>query len=136
MDLQELPGFYRQLDSRYRIVNGDLDSATYTNVESNFTYSAGFARHRWFHYKEGFSPVLVERLLDECRLDRDSVVCDPFCGAGTTLAVAKARGMRSYGFEVNPFAAFITRVKTAGYTPGDMEEFQGLLGTAVKRLVE
>ena len=127
MDLQELPGFYRQLDSRYRIVNGDLDSATYTNVESNFTYSAGFARHRWFHYKEGFSPVLVERLLDECCLDRDSVVCDPFCGAGTTLAVAKARGMRSYGFEVNPFAAFITRVKTAGYTPGDMEEFQGLL---------
>ena len=122
-----MPDFYAALDRQYHVTNNDLESATYTKVDSNFVYSAGYARHRWFNYKEGFSPVLVEKIFDECHLDRSAVVCDPFCGAGTTLAVAKAKGMHSIGFEVNPFAAFITKVKTEDYGREDMEAFKVLL---------
>ena len=92
MNFNDLPAFYANLDKRYNVTNNDLQNATYTNVDCNFVFSADFARHRWFNYKEGFSPVLVDRIFSEYSLDTNSVVCDPFCGAGTTLAVAKAKG--------------------------------------------
>ena len=128
MDFSNLPEFYANLDALYPTTNNELTNATYTNVDCNFVFSAKFARHRWFNYKEGFSPVLVQKIFDEYSLNADSRVCDPFCGAGTTLAVAKANGMQSYGFEVNPFAAFITRVKTADYTEQDILKFQSVSG--------
>ena len=93
MDYNSLPAFYAALDAKYNVTNNDLNSATYTNVDCNFVYSAKYARHRWFNYKEGFSPILVEKIFNEYKLDKSSVVCDPFCGAGTTVAVAKAKGM-------------------------------------------
>ncbi|WP_295095385.1 DNA methyltransferase [Ruminococcus sp.] len=127
MNFYDLPAFYEILDSKYNVTNNELDSATYTNVDCNFVFSAKYARHRWFNYKEGFSPILVEKTFDEYGLDKNSVVCDPFCGAGTTLAVAKVKGMKSIGFEVNPFAAFITKVKTEDYTQKDIASFKKLL---------
>ena len=127
MDYNSLPNFYAALDAKYNVTNNELNSATYTNVDCNFVYSAKYARHRWFNYKEGFSPILVEKIFNEYKLDKSSVVCDPFCGAGTTVAVAKAKGMRSIGFEVNPFAAFITKVKTEDYSKEDMDKFETLL---------
>lgn len=127
MDFKDLPAFYQELDSRYYVTNNELNNATYTNVDSNFVFSAEYARHRWFNYKEGFSPVLVEKIFEEYDLNEGSVVCDPFCGAGTTLLVAKAKGMDSIGFEVNPFAALITRIKTANYEDKDIKEFKNIL---------
>ena len=120
MEISDLLAFYKKLDSEFHVTQNNLVAATYTNVSSNFVFSADYARHRWFNYKEGFSPVLVEKIFHEYNLTTDSIVCDPFCGAGTTLAVAKANGMRSVGFEVNPFAAFITRVKTNDYSQEDI----------------
>lgn len=90
MDYNSLPNFYAALDAKYNVTNNELNSATYTNVDCNFVYSAKYARHRWFNYKEGFSPILVEKIFNEYKLNKSSVVCDPFCGAGTTVAVAKA----------------------------------------------
>jgi len=127
MDFENLPSFYEELEKKFFVTNADLDAATYTNVDSNFVFSANYARHRWFNYKEGFSPVLVEKLFNEYKLQKDAIICDPFCGAGTTLTVAKARGMASIGFEVNPFAAFITRIKTADYSSDDISKFQNVV---------
>lgn len=127
MEFVDLPVFYKNLDEKFFVTNGELESATYTNVDSNFVFSAKYARHRWFNYKEGFSPILVEKLFDEYGLNEKSVVCDPFCGAGTTLAVAKTKGMHSIGFEVNPFAAFITKIKIENYEKSDIDEFKKLL---------
>lgn len=127
MELNDLLDFYEQLDTEFEVENNSLDSAKYTNVESNFVYSINYARHRWFNYKEGFSPVLVEREFEEYGIDNSCIVCDPFCGAGTTLAVAKSRGIKAIGFEVNPFAAFITKVKTNNYTEEDVQQYIQLL---------
>lgn len=127
MDYANLPEYYSRLDKQFNIKNADIDAATYTNVDSNFVFSSNYPRHRWFNYKEGFSPVLVERIFNEYGLTKDSIVCDPFCGAGTTLAVAKAQGMSSIGFEVNPFAAFVTKVKTTDYNDNDIAAFKDVV---------
>ena len=39
-------------------------------------------------------------------------VLDPYCGSGTTLLEAKRRGINSIGFDLNPLALFISRMKT------------------------
>ncbi len=127
MKLNNLDSFYCELDGKFNITNNELTNATYINTDSNFVKSFSYARHRWFNYKEGFSPVLVQKIFDEYELKENSLVCDPFCGAGTTLLVAKANGINSIGFEVNPFATFITKVKTDDYTNADMKIFSTLV---------
>lgn len=127
MDYSYLPEFYNKLDAQFNVKNKKIETATYTNVDSNFVLSSNYPRHRWFNYKEGFSPVLVERIFKEYNINSDSIICDPFCGAGTTLAVAKTQGLTSIGFEVNPFAAFITKTKTSNYEIIDINIFQSLL---------
>ena len=131
----DLPKFYNDLDTQFNVTNNDLSHASYQS-DSNFTLSTKYPRHRWFYYKEGFSPVLVENLLDEFSATKSTIVCDPFCGAGTTLAVAQANGMRSIGFEVNPFAALVSFVKTAHYTPTEISTFREYLAELPKQEVD
>lgn len=128
MNKSDLTTFYENIDSKYKVTNNALQSASYLS-DSNFTLSSKYPRHRWFYYKEGFSPVLVENLLNEFKATKDSIICDPFCGAGTTLAVAQANDMRSFGFEVNPFAVLISSVKTVMYSPAEASTFESYLAT-------
>lgn len=71
--------------------------------------------HRWYYYKEAFSPSLPAQLLDDLQLGSGLRVLDPFAGVGTT-----ALGLRSdprvsevVGVEYSPFAAFVGRTKLA-----------------------
>lgn len=67
--------------------------------------------HRWFYYKEGFSPQLVESLLGELSVPKKSLVLDPFCGAGTTLLACKQANRNAVGFDALPLAVFVSNVK-------------------------
>ena len=69
-------------------------------------------RHRWYYYKEGFSPRLVSTAIDELRLKENDLVIDPFNGSGTVTLTCALKGIPSIGFEVNPFTAFIAKAKT------------------------
>lgn len=69
------------------------------------------ARHRWYYYKEGFSPSLVENAIDTLGLTSTDVIIDPFNGSGTVTLTAAMKGINSFGFEVNPFTAFIAKTK-------------------------
>lgn len=120
--------FYQELDDRFNVTNGDLQSATYRALV-NFTGSVNHPRHRWFYYREGFSPDLVQALLTEFGIPQNGYVCDPFCGAGTTLTVAHSNGQRAVGFEVNPFSAFVARVKTRNYSEETVAALSRVLGT-------
>ncbi|MEM1689472.1 MAG: DNA methyltransferase [Candidatus Hadarchaeales archaeon] len=71
--------------------------------------------YRWFQLKESFSSHLVLTLLDLWKPDRNSLVLDPFCGAGTTLLACKEAGLSSIGFDVHPLFLFASRVKTSDY---------------------
>lgn len=79
------------------------------------------ARHRWYYYKEGFSPTLVENAIETLGLTATDLIVDPFNGSGTVTLTAAMNGIKSYGFEVNPFTAFIakTKVKSVGVNTFD-----------------
>jgi DNA modification methylase len=79
--------------------------------------------HNWYLFKEGFSRQLVDILLDNFSLDKDSVVFDPFCGTGTTPLTCKQRGLKSIGFDVSPFFVFVSRVKTRDYDLKELKEY-------------
>lgn len=79
---------------------------------SNAVDTVNLPRHRWYYYKEGFSPNLVEKAISELHLDGTSLVIDPFNGSGTVTLTCAMKGIPSVGVEVNPFTAFIAKTKT------------------------
>lgn len=72
-------------------------------------------RHRWYYYKEGFSPSLVKKAIEMLSLKENDLILDPFNGSGTVTLTCSENNVPSIGLEVNPFTAFIakTKVKTA-----------------------
>ena len=79
---------------------------------SNAVDTINLPRHRWYYYKEGFSPNLVEKAINELHLSENSLVIDPFNGSGTVTLTCALKGIPSIGIEVNPFTAFIAKTKT------------------------
>jgi DNA modification methylase len=79
-------------------------------------------RHRWYYYKEGFSPSLVDNAIDTLGLGQNDLIIDPFNGSGTVTLTSAMNGIQSLGFEVNPFTAFIanTKVKNAEISEFDL----------------
>jgi hypothetical protein len=56
------------------------------------------------------APELAIAQLD--RLVSDAVVLDPMSGSGTVVRHAAERGLKSYGFDLDPLAVLISRVST------------------------
>ena len=50
------------------------------------------------------------------RKTRGALVCDPYCGRGTTIFAARTLGLRVYGVDVAPVAVAIARAKVARTT--------------------
>jgi hypothetical protein len=70
--------------------------------------------HRWFRYREGFSPALVGAL----GLGRR--ILDPFCGSGSIMVGAAQQERSAVGIDVNPLAAFVSRVKLSALGAADV----------------
>lgn len=68
--------------------------------------------HRLHPYLGKFIPQLAEIFL---RKFKPRLVCDPFCGSGTTLVEATALGINSIGCDISEFNCILSRVKTAKY---------------------
>ncbi len=73
--------------------------------------------HRWVPWIAGFSGQFVQdafrEFLSNKKNARRPVVLDPFAGVGTTLVEAVLHGYDTIGFEINPYASFVARVKLA-----------------------
>lgn len=81
--------------------------------------------HRWFRYREGFSPRLLDHFSDsKYRLD-------PFCGCGTTLLESTRQGVHSFGIDLNPLATFVARTKTTRYSEKDRRDFLKLVKISI-----
>jgi len=76
--------------------------------------------HSWFKFLQGFSPKLVELMLEELGATPSDRVFDPFCGCGTTLLTAKQLGYSSWGIDILPVAVFVTQVKLRDASAYDM----------------
>lgn len=68
-------------------------------------------RHRWYFFKEAFSPEIVDYAIEHSRIPPEGLILDPFCGSGTVPLQASLQGYRGHGIEVNPFLAFVARAK-------------------------
>jgi hypothetical protein len=85
-------------------------------------------RHRWYFFKEAFSPEIVQHAMKETSCAGEDLVVDPFSGSGTTALEAARKRVNARGSEVNPFLAFVARAKLT--TPPKL-----LLETAAENMV-
>ena len=95
-------------------------------VESNLSRNASNAvdyhslpRFRWYGYKEGFSPSLVEKAIATVGVEKNDYVLDPFNGNGTVTLTASINNIKSIGIEVNPFVAFMAETKLENFSSKD-----------------
>ena len=74
--------------------------------------------HRWTNWIAGFSGEFARNVISRYipSLSPESIIVDPFAGVGTTLFEAYRQGIKSIGFEINPFAALVCQVKLAAPT--------------------
>jgi hypothetical protein len=88
----------------------DDEVVSYDEIHRNYSTFLSKAEksvHSWFRLTPSFGPDLVKSLLREFEFSSESVILDPFCGAGTTLIEAQLLQVRAYGFEINPFLYFV-----------------------------
>ena len=76
-------------------------------------WNANYGSHGWHRYVGRFPPHLVRALLNHFELTGKSLVCDPFCGSGTTLTEARLLGIPAVGFDVCPLSCLISRALSA-----------------------
>lgn len=90
---------------------------------SNYEDATKLARHRWYYYKEGFSPNLVEKAIEHTGVSKNDLIIDPFNGSGTTTLTAALNGHKSIGIEVNPFTSFLADTKTKNVNISKLESW-------------
>ena len=109
--------------------NYHLKDLGYSNADSTIE----LPRHRWYFYKEGFSPNLVEQAIEISGIEKDDVILDPFNGSGTTTLTAALKGFRSIGIEVNPFTSYLSSAKLKNANLNEFRKLkEGLLSAANK----
>ena len=105
-----------------------IRSAPELESSVHWTPSETVPIHRWFRYREGFSPNLFRHY------GRSRHRLDPFCGCGTTLLESARSKIPSYGVDINPLATFVTRTKTTPYSKADRAEFVRTTKTITSRI--
>ena len=91
---------------------------------SNYESTIELARHRWYYYKEGFSPFLVEKAIEQTGIGKDDLIIDPFNGSGTTTLTSSLNGHKSVGIEVNPFTSFLSEAKIKNANISEFEKWK------------
>jgi SAM-dependent methyltransferase len=66
-----------------------------------------------YYYYAAFAQSFVEHKLRELDLPARSLVLDPWCGSGTTLAAARLHGHRSVGCDINPVSVVLSKSRFA-----------------------
>mgnify|MGYP000592629202 CR=1 FL=1 len=65
----------------------------------------------WYNYYAGFSHTFTQKIIESAGLDSNSMVLDPWNGAGTTTLMASVNGFRSIGIDLNPVMKVIASAK-------------------------
>ncbi len=79
--------------------------------------------HNFYRYPARFSPTFARAVIKGFTRRGDTVF-DPFMGGGTTLVEASVLGRRGVGTDINPLAAFVTRVKTTPLSRKDLAQIR------------
>ncbi|WP_153015857.1 DNA methyltransferase [Methanofollis ethanolicus] len=79
--------------------------------ENGKKQSTRYSVHGLHEYKGKFNPQVVRGILNWFNLPEKAQIIDPFCGSGTTLVEASFAGYQAYGWDLNPFAVYLTNTK-------------------------
>ncbi|MFZ8786512.1 DNA methyltransferase [Thermocrinis sp.] len=93
---------------------------------------AGQGLHSIHPYPAMFHFLLVRKFLKELSSEGD-LVLDPFCGSGVSAVEALLSGRNYVGYDINPLAVLIAKVRT---TPIPTEKALKLLGLILKQEVK
>ena len=78
----------------------------------NFSTAKSEPYQRWVRYREGYSTVLVNELINRSDIDREQFfIADPMVGSGSTVIAATKNGFDSFGVDVNPYCHLIVGTK-------------------------
>lgn len=113
-----------QLNQNFLLKNKNVSTAEDT---------LNLCRHRWYYYKEGFSPALVENAIVTLKLKENDLIIDPFNGSGTVTLTAATKNVKSIGFEVNPFTAFIAKTKVEKTTISEFDLYSAKMIKMAKK---
>ena len=126
MNIPYMPNFNDKflvtLEKEFKVDYPKTNSTTYKSLV-NYASDLNLPIQRWYRYKEGYSIKLVDKILTKYNVKDGDLIVDPFCGSGSTLLQAKINKCNSIGFEINPFSAFLAKVKTQDYKKQDMISF-------------
>lgn len=128
--IKELYSIYQEIEANVDIVDF-LDKVTYFSPV-NFNDAKKFSRHRWYPYKEGFSPKFVREFLEKCKKGNDYYLLDPFAGVGTTVVEGAKCSFRTIGFEVNPLAFFVAKTKYINLSQIELQELEKVIDKFAK----
>jgi site-specific DNA-methyltransferase (cytosine-N4-specific) len=70
-----------------------------------------YLTHNFHPYPHKLLPPIARVLIQEYSMEDDTIL-DPFCGSGTTLIEANITSRNVIGFDINPIACLISKVKT------------------------
>lgn len=73
--------------------------------------TSNYASHNFHSFPAKFPPQLPRKFIEELTSMGD-VVLDPMVGSGTTVVEARLMGRKAIGFDIDPLALNIARVKT------------------------
>lgn len=118
VQIESLREYYLKLQSSYKM---ESINTTRYSTPVNFKLSSSCPIHRWFNYKEGFSPKFVEDCINMMKKNENDVIYDPFGGVGTTVLVASHLGHKAFYTDVNPLAIFVAKVKNHKYKEDELE---------------
>ncbi|CAM7625640.1 hypothetical protein [Klebsiella pneumoniae] len=113
---QELKNILEPLDALYPIEKR-LDLGPYVHWRGN----ASSPMHRWLRYREAYSPELIDKL------HLGNHILDPFSGCGSIPIGAAIRGKKSVGIDLNPIAAFSSKVKLTPLTQPSIQKIRDFL---------
>ena len=118
--------------------------------EAASAHNKSLSLHRWANWIAGFSGEFANSAIRQYLAGnfhdgdgpdtRNCVVLDPFAGVGTTLLEANRLGLDCIGFEINPFAALVCRVKLAasGVCAGELRDavaaYEGFMASTAGRV--
>lgn len=118
--------------------NREAREARVTDTTSTFVDNMKLPVHQWYRYTAGFSSEWVKDEIKKHLKATGKTTCcvlDPFAGSGTTLLAAGECGVRSYGYETQPFVYRVAMAKLLWETDVDsfIEFAQGVLARAMTR---